>query len=185
VLKRGGIVRPPVDGSKREAARTLRYQMTAAEGILWQALRANRLQGLHFRRQQIITGFIVDFYGHDAKLVIEVDGPVHDQQREYDRARDLILAGSRLRVLRFNNSEIETCLPAVLSQITREALALVKPEQPTLSLSAPAFPAERTVTEARRWRRPKGLRPRAAQGAGEAGASLPASGRDRSRSDQG
>ena len=129
MLKHRGIVRPLGDGAKREAARALRRRMTAAEGILWQALRANRLCGLHFRRQQIISGFVVDFYCHNAKLVIEVDGPVHERQREYDRERDLILAGSRLRVMRFDNSEIEVRLPAVLSQIARMALEPLVPEQ--------------------------------------------------------
>ena len=121
MLKHGGIVRPPVEGAKREAARSLRQEMTGAERVLWQALRANRPRGLHFRRQQIISGFIVDVCCHESKLVIEVDGPVHERQREYDRERDLILTGSCLWVLRFNNSEIEMHLSAVLSQIARGA----------------------------------------------------------------
>jgi very-short-patch-repair endonuclease len=55
--------------------------MTPAERILWQELRGNKL-GAHFRRQQIIAGFIVDFYCHKVALVIEVDGDVHDLQKE-------------------------------------------------------------------------------------------------------
>ena len=51
--------------------------MTPAEKILWQELRANKL-GVHFRRQQAIAGFIVDFYCHKAGLVVEVDGDIHD-----------------------------------------------------------------------------------------------------------
>ena len=57
--------------------------MTPAEKILWEELRANKL-GVHFRRQQVISGFIVDFYCHKAALVLEVDGDVHDLQQEED-----------------------------------------------------------------------------------------------------
>jgi very-short-patch-repair endonuclease len=57
----------------------------------WQHLRANQLNGLHFRRQQIIDGFIADFYCHVARLVIEVDGEIHQQQAEYDAERDRVL----------------------------------------------------------------------------------------------
>jgi len=55
---------------KLERARELRREMTLAETILWQELRGNKL-GVHFRRQQVIAGFIVDFYRHKAGLVIE------------------------------------------------------------------------------------------------------------------
>ncbi|WP_292738042.1 DUF559 domain-containing protein [Nostoc sp. JL31] len=64
---------------KVQRAKELRQQMTPEEKILWQHLRANRLNGLHFRRQQIINGFIADFYCHSTALVIEVDGKIHEQ----------------------------------------------------------------------------------------------------------
>ena len=62
-----------VTKEKLQRAKELRRDMTPAEKLLWQELRANKL-GVHFRRQQIIVGFIVDFYCHKAALVIEVDG---------------------------------------------------------------------------------------------------------------
>jgi len=65
--------------------------MTPAEKILWKELRTNRL-GVHFRRQQIIQGFIVDFYCHRAGLVVEVDGDVHDLQTEEDERREKVLS---------------------------------------------------------------------------------------------
>jgi very-short-patch-repair endonuclease len=68
---------------KLQRTRELRRDMTPAEKALWQQLRANKL-GVHFRRQQIIAGFIVDFYCHKAALVIEVDGDIHDLQQEED-----------------------------------------------------------------------------------------------------
>src|SRR5450759_2979359 len=91
--------------------------MTPAEHRLWDALRGNQLSGLHFRRQQIIDGFIVDFYCHAARLIIEVDGGVHEQLVEYDAARSQILERRSLAVLRFTNDEVMYCLPAVLTRI--------------------------------------------------------------------
>lgn len=64
--------------------------MTLAEKILWQEVRVNKL-GVHFRRQQVIQGFIVDFYCHRAGLVVEVDGDVHDLQKEEDERRESFL----------------------------------------------------------------------------------------------
>lgn len=105
---------------KRQRAKELRGSLTQAEKILWQSLRTNKLDGFHFRRQQIIDGFIVDFYCDEASLVIELDGGIHDQQVEYDAERDAVLSARDLKVLRFKNEEIEQNLPQVLNQI-REA----------------------------------------------------------------
>jgi very-short-patch-repair endonuclease len=80
-------------------------------------LRANRLGGIHFRRQQVIAGFIVDFYCHAASLVIEVDGGIHAQQVESDRERERILVERGLRVLRFQNEQILNDLAGVLAHI--------------------------------------------------------------------
>ena len=106
-----------VQAIKLERARALRQRMTAAERVLWQRLRGGRLLGLRFRRQQIIAGFIVDFYCHTARLVIEVDGPVHVFQPDYDAARDDALRLAGLRVLRVSNDDVLHRLPSVLQQI--------------------------------------------------------------------
>lgn len=106
-----------VDVAKVERARELRRRMTRSERALWQQLRANRLQGLHFRRQQVIDGFIVDFYCHAAALVVEVDGEIHRVQREYDTERDRVLAARGLQVLRFSDDEVERDMSAVLARI--------------------------------------------------------------------
>jgi len=74
--------------------------MTPAEKILWQELRGNKL-GVHFRRQQVIAGFIVEFYCHNAGLVVEVDGDIHDLQQEEDARRERVLSEVGLRVVRF------------------------------------------------------------------------------------
>jgi len=111
-----------VTQAKLQRAKELRRQMTPAEHRLWQRLRANRLDGFHFRRQQIIAGFIVDFYCHQADLIIEVDGPIHSDQHAADEEREAILSSRELRVLRFTNAQVLQDLPSVLDTI-REALA--------------------------------------------------------------
>ena len=95
--------------------------MTADERILWGRLRANRLFGLHFRRQQVIDGFIVDFYCHEAGLVVEVDGAQHDDQREYDAERDRVLTQRGLHVLRISNGAVRANVADVLTRIVGTA----------------------------------------------------------------
>lgn len=112
-----------IESSKVLRAKQLRRQMTPAEQILWQAFRANRLQGRHLRRQQVIDGFIVDFYCHAARLVIEVDGDVHKHNPIYDEERDKVLQGRGLRVLRFKNSDVMQNLEGVLDQIAAACLS--------------------------------------------------------------
>ncbi len=102
---------------KLQRAKELRRKMMKAERILWSHLRTNKMGGFHFRRQQIIDGFIVDFYCHAASLVIEVDGGIHQKQKEYDEERDRVISAHQLRVLRFTNDEVEQELDAVLHKI--------------------------------------------------------------------
>jgi very-short-patch-repair endonuclease len=93
--------------------------MTPAEKLLWQELRANKL-GVHFRRQQVISGFIVDFYCHKADLVVEVDGDIHDLQKEEDARREKVLGELGLRMIRFRNDDVLKNLSTVLENITRQ-----------------------------------------------------------------
>ena len=92
---------------------------------MWQAQRANKL-GVHFRRHtcpggrcrgQVIAGFIVDFYCHKAALVIEVDGDIHDLQKEEDAQREKTLSELGLRIVRFRNDEVLKNLSEVVEQI--------------------------------------------------------------------
>lgn len=107
-----------VDDEKVRFARRLRREMTPAEKVLWECLRRNQLDGLHFRRQQVIAGFIADFYCHAAGVVVELDGGIHTLQREADAERDLVFAGLGLTVLRIRNDEVFESRPAVLSRIS-------------------------------------------------------------------
>ena len=103
---------------KLQRARELRQEMTPAEKILWQELRGNKF-GVHFRRQQVIAGFIVDFYCHTAGLVIELDGDIHQEelQKENDALRDKALNELGLRVVRFRNEEVAKKLSHVVERI--------------------------------------------------------------------
>lgn len=99
-------------------ASELRKNMTLAEKILWHKLRKDQL-GVNFRRQHAIGTFIADFYCHSKKLVIELDGIVHETsyQSERDVERDNIMMDYGLTVLRFTNNEIERKLNEVLQKI--------------------------------------------------------------------
>ncbi len=96
--------------------------MTPAEKLLWQEVRANKL-GVRFRRQQIIQGFIVDFYCHKSALVVEVDGDVHDLQKEEDERREKVLSEMGLRIVRFRNDEVVMDVSTVVGRI-RERVSL-------------------------------------------------------------
>jgi very-short-patch-repair endonuclease len=113
------VIGQRVDVAKVQRAKELRRDMTPAERLLWQHLRGNRLGGFHFRRQQVIDGFIVDFYCHAAGLIVEVDGDVHQERTEYDEQRDQLLTARGLRILRFKNEaciqDVESVLASILA----------------------------------------------------------------------
>ncbi len=105
-----------VTKEKLQRAKELRREMTPAEKILWQEVRAKKL-GVRFRRQQVIDGFIVDFYCHKSALVVEVDGDIHDLQKEEDKRREKVLTEMGLRIVRFRNDEAVRDLSAVVGKI--------------------------------------------------------------------
>jgi len=110
-----------VTKEKLQRAKELRQDMTHAEKILWMELRANKL-GVHFRRQQIIAGFIVDFYCHKVALVVEVDGDIHDLQQEEDARRQKVLSELGLRIIRFKTDDVMRNKSTVVGTI-RELIA--------------------------------------------------------------
>ena len=99
-----------------ELQRQNRKNPTPAEAILWEALRGSRLEGLRFLRQKALNRYIVDFYCAEARLVIELDGSVHDtpEARAYDAGRSVELEARGLKVLRFRNEEALSHLPRIL-----------------------------------------------------------------------
>ena len=104
-------------------ARDLRKRQTLAEATLWQYLRASRLDGLRFRRQHPIDRYFADFACLSLKLVIELDGKVHDgddqQLNDYHRQQEIEALG--WSVLRFTNDQVIAALPAVLDAIRHHA----------------------------------------------------------------
>jgi very-short-patch-repair endonuclease len=113
------VIGQRVEENKVARARAMRRSMTPAESALWKCLKNNQLGGFHFRRQQIIKGFIVDFYCHAAVLVVEVDGGVHDDMKASDAERDRILEGLGFKVLRFSNTDVLNVTNQVLDRISR------------------------------------------------------------------
>ena len=118
---------------QREFVKRLRQEMTDAERVLWRRLRAKRLLGEKFRRQQPLGPYVVDFVHFGARLIVEADGGQHDGAVA-DRVRDAWLAGQGFRVLRFWNHDILQNTEAVLERI----LAVVAGELPLSPDPSPA-----------------------------------------------
>ena len=98
-------------------AKELRKSMTNTEKLLWNELRNRKVTNCKFRRQHPIDIFIADFYCHEKKLVIEIDGEIHNSQKEYDINRTTEMQDYGITVIRFNNEEVESNLPAVIKKI--------------------------------------------------------------------
>lgn len=99
-------------------ARQLRRHSTKAEQYLWQFLKNKQLKGYKFRRQFVIYNCIADFYCHELKLVIEVDGDVHLDRKNHDAVRDEMLREHGYIVLRFTNEEVFKNITSVLQSIS-------------------------------------------------------------------
>jgi len=101
-------------------ARELRRQSTKAEKILWSLLRNRQLKGKKFRRQHAIARYVADFYCHECKLIVELDGHHHagEEGREYDELRTKVLAEMGITVIRFWNDEIIKSSEKVLRKIS-------------------------------------------------------------------
>ncbi len=103
----------------REAQNELRNNSTKTEMILWKYLKNRRLDGLKFRRQHGVGPYIVDFYCDQYKLIIEVDGRIHDQKdiSDYDKERQGFLEDCGYKVLRVTNSDVKNQIDVVLERI--------------------------------------------------------------------
>lgn len=110
-------------------ARKLRKSMTSAEKILWNELRNRKLNNCKFRRQAIVGSYIVDFLCEHERLVIEVDGSIHDSEghQERDIGRENLLKERKYRVIRFTNEEVENALPMVLKKISEHIYNIHSP----------------------------------------------------------
>jgi very-short-patch-repair endonuclease len=105
----------------RSRAKELRREETLAERLLWRVLRDRSVNGLKFRRQHPLDGFVLDFFCPEVRLCVELDGGIHDTQQERDAARTAQLEARGLRVIRFRNEDVENDMPSVLRRIARTA----------------------------------------------------------------
>jgi very-short-patch-repair endonuclease len=108
---------PELKVKMHELAAQLRKERTPSEDILWQALRNRQLEGRKFRRQNPIGAFVVDFYCSEEQLAVEVDGLIHETQREADKLRQEIIESLGVRFVRVTAEQVERDLPGVLAEI--------------------------------------------------------------------
>ena len=105
----------PYNPKLKQYARDLRKHGTFSEVLLWKKLQGKQLQGYKFRRQKPIDNYIIDFYCHELKLAIEIDGVTHGYKEEYERQK--ILESFGIRFLRFTETQIRSNLWAALKVV--------------------------------------------------------------------
>ncbi len=112
-----------------ELSRQLRERMTTAELLMWNKLKNNQFCGYKFRRQHPIHKFIVDFYCHELKLILEIDGKYHnsEEQKSEDFKRSELLQFQGLKEIRFTNEEIINDIDLVLKKLEQEINPLPQP----------------------------------------------------------
>ena len=116
------------DDLVKRTARQLRKEQTKSESVLWQLLRDRKLQDKKFLRQYPIVFnwegkkrfFVADFYCHEAGLVVELDGDVHIQRKDHDKARDHIMKSMGINVIRISNEDMASNVKKVISSIAEQ-----------------------------------------------------------------
>ena len=105
-----------------EIRRNLRVESTQAEEVLWQHVRNGKLNGLKFKRQHSIGNYIVDFYCSSKRLIIELDGEVHNskEQKEKDKLRDQNLTEMGFQILRITNDQVLFAIDEVKNLILKQ-----------------------------------------------------------------
>ena len=127
-----------------ETARILRNRMTNSEILLWEKLKGNQILGLKFRSQHPIDIFIADFYCHEARLVVEIDGEVHEGQIEYDDGREAEIEKYDIKVIRFTNDEVINDIDRVVNKIKEIVSERIK--NLPAGLSIPPSPPRRWIS---------------------------------------
>jgi very-short-patch-repair endonuclease len=101
----------------KNIAREMRKQGTIAEKKLWKELRNHKIVNMKFRRHHAIGKYIVDFYCREIKLIVEVDGEIHEYQRDEDTLRQNYLEELEYNVMRFSNEEVISNTEKVMKEI--------------------------------------------------------------------
>jgi len=102
---------------KKEFAKMLRQDQTIPEILVWSVLKNNQFRGLKFRRQHVIDKYVVDFYCHELKLAIELDGKSHRYQQEYDESRQADIEAKGIRFVRIKNYEIRNNIEVLYQRL--------------------------------------------------------------------
>ena len=112
-----------------DKAKLLRNNMTEAEKILWDLLKNRSVFKVRFRRQHPIGIFIVDFYCHEYKLAIEIDGEIHlkNEVIEYDDGSSHDIEKYGIIILRFTNNEVFTDPKKIINEILKTMKVLEPP----------------------------------------------------------
>ena len=125
-----------VSERQRGRAKQLRQTMTRAETLLWRYLKANRIDGLSFRRQVPMRNYIADFVCLSVKLIVELDGESHDfeERQTADQGRDAFFVSEGFQVLHFTNEQVMSTLEGVVEVIRQAATSRASgsPPSPTL-----------------------------------------------------
>ncbi len=127
---------PPIPTELLDFARQLRRQATDAETLLWRLLRGRQLANVKFRRQYAFPPYILDFYCHELKVAVELDGGQHNEDagRRRDARRDEYLAEQGIRVLRFWNNDVlgetEAVLEAIYAAVVEHSNGVPSPPPP-------------------------------------------------------
>jgi very-short-patch-repair endonuclease len=120
-------------------AKRLRQEATDAEQALWREVRAHRFAGFKFKRQEPLGSYVADFVCYEAKLIVELDGGQHADQKEADEERTRWLASRGFRVVRFWNNDVLANIAGVMQEIEKEINTTSPP------LPGPLPPGERGI----------------------------------------
>jgi very-short-patch-repair endonuclease len=101
----------------RDRAKQMRHTPVSTEKLFWSEIRNRKLGGFKFKRQVPLGPYIVDFVCLDENLVVELDGPLHNDRTQYDANRDALLRQLGYRVLRFANDDVGGDFAGVLATI--------------------------------------------------------------------
>jgi very-short-patch-repair endonuclease len=126
-------------GETQTKARILRHSMSLPEVVLWRVLRT-RPAGLKFRRQHPAGPYVADFYCHEARLIVEIDGKAHNRgdRPMRDVARDMWFSERGLCVLRFAATDVLADLDSVVRGVVAKAESLIPLHQPAAGPPPPA-----------------------------------------------
>ena len=119
----------------KDTRKELRKNSTQAEKVLWWHLKWSKFHGYKFRRQHSIGRYIIDFYCPEKKISIELDGKIHENQKDYDAIRSEYLSSCKVKEIRFSNDEIFEDVAWVLKKLhdfIKEDSILIPPPNPLL-----------------------------------------------------